>query len=331
MSPSGEHHDIVERAALKRPPDRFSPQKGLSVPAVCRRNGGHSREQPRCHGIHLIFAPQLVEKQHIGGQTPHRLRDSHGLRTIQQDVAAPQRGLSGRFRHAREFTALIDDRDTVPPPGKSQGKLPRQIPQQAAFPAGRLPAEERTMYLAPAVGQGLGQSGGTAGMGTSHSDAQGGDSPHRDDLSVFHHRAAGHTGAAAAPCTDIPLPQFLLMGMDRIFAKGLKGFLQLLSCTDTPILLRLRRHPSGRRYGPFPRRRGQEQRRVRPQADLLGFIPKGGGNPTEDVPQAGRQIAGRTFKAVHMPVLTSSNRYEGTCPGRTIFFAALRIDLPMVQ
>ena len=103
MSPSGEHHDIVERAALKRPPDRFSPQKGLSVPAVCRRNGGHSREQPRCHGIHLIFAPQLVEKQHIGGQTPHRLRDSHGLRTIQQDVAAPQRGLSLSLIHIFPF------------------------------------------------------------------------------------------------------------------------------------------------------------------------------------------------------------------------------------
>ena len=331
MSPSGEHHDIVERAALERPPDRFSPQKGLSVPAVSRRNRGHSREEARRHGVHLVFAPQLIEKQHIGGQTPHRLSDSRGFRTIQQNVAAPQRGLSGRFRHAREFAALIDDRNPVPPPGKSQGELPRQIPQQAAFPAGRLPTEKRTMDLAPAVGQGPGQGGSAAGMGTRHPDAQGGDPPHRDDLSVFHHRAAGHTGAAAAPGTDIPLPQFLLMGMDRIFAKGLKGLLQLLSCTDTPILFCLRRHPAGRRHGPFPRRRGQEQRRVRPQADLLGFIPKGGGNPAEDVPQAGRQIAGRSFKAVHMPVLTSSNRYEGTCPGRTIFFAALRIDLPMVQ
>ena len=131
------------------------------------------------------------------------------------------------------------------------------------------------MHPPPAVGQGPGQARGTAGMRACHPDAQGGDASHRNDPSAFHHRRTGHTGAAAAPGADVSLPQLLLVAVDRILTQGFKGLLQFLFCTNAAGCLGFFRHLPGSGHGPFPRRGRQDQRRVRPQADLLNLKPAG--------------------------------------------------------
>ncbi len=183
-----------------------------------------------------------------------------------------QRRLSGGFGNAGEFAAFVDDRNTVPPSREPLGELAGQIPQKTAFSARRFAAEQRAMYMPPAVYQAARQSRSTAGMGPRHPDAQRGNSPHRDNLPIFDHDGTGDTGPAAISGADIPLPQLLLMTVNRVFTQGLKSFLHFPSGTNSPFPFRAGSDLPGGGHRPFSRRGGQEQRRVCPHADLLRLI-----------------------------------------------------------
>ena len=231
--------------------------------------GGGQHRHPRVetvgHRLGFLQAAQFIKRDHIRCQAADRLANSLRLGKMQQYIAivqsAARRQLAPLVHHRHPKTAIL-----IP-----AGQLAHGIAQQAAFAAGRFPADQGAARSS-ALGYGTQQSIGAAIVRAGNTDAQRCDPTHRYHLAPLHHGAARNADPHPLPCADKSLQNLLLMAMYRIIAQLQKTALDL--GVGAPHQMRYRNGGglSLPCHQHIPVRGRQRHRRLFPQTNLVDIL-----------------------------------------------------------